>query len=327
MRLKAWPFLLLLLLIPLLHRWWVNRNKPARVVYSLPIPKAIGASSPLRILFGLKYLALALMVLALARPQASYKQTERIVSGVEIMLVLDVSASMQIEDLGDRSRIDIAKETMQNFIKGRENDRIGFLMFSGEPLTLSPPTLDYGLLLRSVGEADTGILKDGTAIGDGLALAVGHLRDSKAKSKVIILMTDGDNNLGQVDPATAGKLAAGYGIRCYTIAIGREGRVKMPIRQKGVFGNTITTYQWFDNALNPELLQQIAQETNGRFFRVTDESTLTSVFKEIDQLEKSDIKTNEKIKYEELYEKPLKLGLVATIIEEVLARGWWRIIP
>jgi Ca-activated chloride channel family protein len=101
----------------------------------------------------------------------------------------------------------------------------------------------------------------------------------------------------------------------------------MPIRQKGVFGNTITTYQWFDNALNPELLQQIAQETNGRFFRVTDESTLTSVFKEIDQLEKSDIKTNEKIKYEELYEKPLKLGLVATIIEEVLARGWWRIIP
>lgn len=243
------------------------------------------------------------------------------------MLVLDVSGSMTIEDLGARSRIDIAKETMQNFIKGRENDRIGFVMFSGEPLTLSPPTLDYGLLLKAVGEADVGILKDGTAIGDGLALAVNHLRNSKAKSRVVVLMTDGDNNLGQVDPGTAGELAAGYGIRVYTIAIGREGRVKMPIKQKGPFGNTIVTYQWFDNALNPELLQEIAKVTNGKFYRVSDEGTLQGVFKEIDQLEKSEIKTTEKVKYDEAFEKPLKVGVAALVLEQALARSWWRILP
>jgi Ca-activated chloride channel family protein len=170
-------------------------------------------------------------------------------------------------------------------------------------------------------------LKDGTAIGDGLALAVSHLRDSKAKSKVIILCTDGDNNVGQVDPLTAGELAAGYGIRVYTIAIGTEGRVKMPIRQKGIFGNTITTYQWFDNALNPELLQKIAEVSHGKFYRVTDEATLASVYKEIDALEKSEIKTREKIKYDEMYEKPLKLGLLLLFLELLLSRVWWRTVP
>ena len=138
-----------------------------------------------------------------------------------------------------------------------------------------------------------------------------HLRESKAKSRVIILCTDGDNNVGQVDPATAGELAKGYGIRVYTIAIGKEGRVKMPIRQKGILGNTITTYQWFDNALNPELLQQIRQLTNGKFYRVTDEETLDNVYKEINQLEKTEIKATEKVHYDEAYEKFLKLGFAS----------------
>ena len=326
MRFGSWAYLFLLLLIPLLHRWWMRRNEPARVKFSLPIPKTIGTKSPTRILFLVKYIGFALVVIALARPQSSFHQTERTVSGIDIMMLLDVSASMNIEDLGDRSRIDIAKETMQNFIKNRQNDRIGFAMFSGEPLTLAPPTLDYGLLLKALGDAKIGVLKDGTAIGDGLALAVGHLRSSKAKSRVIILLTDGDNNLGQIDPATAGELAAGYGIRVYTIAIGREGRVKMPIRHS-IGGSTITTYQWFENALNPELLQQIAQITNGKFYRVTDETTLQSVFKEIDQLEKTEVKSTEKIHYEEMYQKPLKLGVLALAIEQLLARGWWRMIP
>jgi Ca-activated chloride channel family protein len=327
MRLVAWPFLLLLALIPLLHRWWMGRNRPARVTFSLPVPATVSNRSPLRILLGLKYFALALMIFSLARPQSSYKQTERQVSGVDIMMVMDFSASMNIEDMADRSRFDVAKEMMENFIKGRQNDRIGFVIFSGEPLTLAPPTLDYGLVLRSLRDAQLGLLKDGTAIGDGLSVAVNRLRNSKAKSKVIVLLTDGDNNLGQVDPATAGELAAGYGIKVYTIAIGKEGRVKMPIRHKGVFGNTVTSYQWFDNALNPELLEQIAQRTDGKFYRVTDYSTLENVFKEIDQLEKTEVKSTEKVKFDEIFQKPLKLGFFLILIQQILERGWWRVLP
>lgn len=327
MRLASPWYLLLLLLIPVFHRWLVRRNKPARVAYPVPLPSSLAARSPTIILLGLKYLGWALFVVALARPQTAFKQTERTVSGIDIMLVLDVSASMQIEDLGERSRIDIAKETISNFVKGRSNDRIGFIMFSGDALTLAPPTLDYALVLKGIQQADTGTLKDGTAIGDGLALAVSHLRESKAKSKIIVLCTDGDNNVGQVDPGTAGELARGYGIKVYTIAIGKEGRVKMPIRQKGIMGNPVVTYQWFDNALNPELLQQISQLTEAKFYRVTDETALENVYKEIDKLEKNEVKTNEKTRYEEAYGPFLKIGLFLLLLEVLLARGWWRSVP
>ena len=327
MRLGSWYFIFLIALIPLLHRWWMARNRPARVRFSLPIPDAVSSRNPTRILLILKYLSLGFFILALARPQTSFKQTQRNVSGIDIMMLLDVSASMNIEDLADRSRIDVAKDTMESFIRGRQNDRIGFVMFSGEALTMAPPTLDYGLLLKSLHQASIGVLRDGTAIGDGLALAISHLRSSQAKSRVVILLTDGDNNLGQVDPATAGELAAGYGIRVYTIAIGREGRVKMPVRHQSVFGNTVTTYQWFDNALNPELLELIAKKTTGKFYRVTDESTLGSVFREIDQLEKTDIQTHEKVRYDEAFQTPLKLGILILLIEQILSRGWWRLLP
>jgi len=327
MHLNNASFLLLLLLLPLLHQWWAKRNRPPRVHFSLPIPTALSLKNPLKILLIMKYVGLVFLIFALARPQSSFNQVERTTSGIDITLILDVSASMNIEDLAERSRLDVAKDTLESFIRGRDSDRIGFVIFSGEPLTMAPPTLDYGLLLNALKQASTGVLKDGTAIGDGLALAVNHLRSSKAKSRVIILLTDGDNNVGQVDPATAGELAAGYGIKVYTIAIGREGRVKMPIRHKSVFGNAITTYQWFDNALNPELLQQISKLTHGKFYRVTDESTLDSVFKEIDQLEKSDVKKKEKVRYNEKYEWPLKLGLLILLMEQLLARGWWRVLP
>jgi Ca-activated chloride channel family protein len=327
MRLAHWSFLFLLVLVPLLHRWWQGRIRPARVTFSLPIHKTAANRSPLKILLALKYVSFALLVLALARPQTSFKQTERTVSGLDIMMVMDFSASMNIEDLADRSRLDIAKEMIENFIKGRSNDRIGLVMFSGEPLTLAPPTLDYGLVLRALRDAQIGVLKDGTGIGDGLSLAVNRLRGSNAKSKVIVLLTDGDNNVGQVDPATAGELAAGYGIKVYSIAIGKEGRVKMPIRHQGVFGNTVTTYQWFDNALNPELLKHISEKTGARFYRVTDYDTLENVFKEIDTLEKTDIKSTEKIRYDEIFQRPLKLGLFLMLITQLLERGWWRVLP
>ncbi len=327
MRLADWGYLFALIIIPLLHRWWIKRNSPARVSFPISIPKEAISWNPLKWLFLIKYVGLAFVVLALARPQNSFKQTERTVSGIDIMMVMDVSASMNIEDLADRSRFDVAKDTMDSFVRGRQNDRIGFLVFSGEPLTLAPPTLDYGLVQKAIRDAEIGVLKDGTGIGDGLSLAVNRLRNSRAKSRVIILLTDGDNNVGQVDPATAGELAAGYGIKVYTIAVGKEGRVRMPIRRQGVFGNPVTTYQWFDNALNPELLQQIAKLTDGRFYRVEDESTLDRVFKEIDSLEKTEVKSNEKTRYEDIFQKPLRIGVILLMLEKLLSLGLWRVVP
>jgi Ca-activated chloride channel family protein len=269
-------------------------------------------------------MALALAVVALARPQSSHTTQERKVSGIDIVMVMDVSASMLAEDLADRSRLDIAKETMENFVKGRANDRIGFVIFSGEPLTLAPPTLDYSLVIRAIREIETGVLKDGTGIGDGLALAVNRLRGSTAKSRIIVLLTDGDNNVGQIGPADAGELAQGYGIKVYTMAIGREGKIRIPIRQKTPLGNAITQYIYQDNALNPELLQVIAKKTGGEFYRVQDLETMQSVFQEVDRLEKTEIKTHEKVKWRENFELPLKLALLLLLFEQLLARFWWR---
>jgi len=319
-------WLLGILVIPLLHRRWWGARRPAKVIFPVRIPAGFRSPRPTLFLTMLRYLGVVLLFVALARPQMGYKVTESSVNGIDIMMVLDFSQSMNIEDLSDRPRIDIAKETMEGFIKGRHNDRIGFVMFSGEPLTLVPPTLDYGLVLKSLREAKIGVLRDGTAIGDALAVAVGRLRDSRAKSRVIVLLTDGDNNLGQIDPGTAGDLAVGYGIKVYTIAIGREGRVKLPIRTETPMG-VMTRYQWFDNALNPELLKKIADQTHGRFFRVTEGEALDGVFQEIDRLEKTEVKTNEKTQFVEWFEKPLKLAFILLVIEQLLSRFLWRVLP
>lgn len=324
MRFAHGPFLLLLLLIPLLVKRWYRKQYPTPVTFSLPIPKNLKQFNPTRILLGLKILSWTLLVVSLARPQAAFKETERSVNGIDIVIALDVSYSMNIEDMGSQNRLTIAKETMERFIKGRTHDRIGFIAFSGEPITLSPPTLDYGLLLAAMRTARTGDLKDGTAIGDGLALAVSHLKNSKAKSKIIVLLTDGDSNVGQVDPSTGGELAAGYGIRVYTIAIGREGRVKIPIPNPG---GGPTRYQYQDSSLNPELLMQIAEHTHGKFYRVMEESALRDVFDEIDKLEKTEIKSKEKTRYEERFQKPLKAGLLFLGVEQVLSRLVWRVLP
>lgn len=327
MRFTQIYFLGLILLLPLLHHIWKKRNQPARVRFSIPIPKSVRRFNPTRILLFLRYTAIIFAIIALARPQESHRSTQRQVSGIDIMMVLDTSASMNIEDLAEESRMTTAKRTVEEFIKRRNDDRIGYLVFSGEALTLVPPTLDYGLILREVQRTDTGMLKDGTAIGDGLAVSVGRLKNSKAKSRAVILMTDGENNVGQVDPLTAGDLAAGYGIKVYTIAIGKEGRVRMPIRRRGMMGEIVTNYQWFDNQLNPDLLKKIAKATDGKFYRVEDRAALEEVFHDIDRLEKSEVKVNEKIQYNELFLKPLLIALLLFGLERLLARLWWRVYP
>ena len=326
MQFESPEWLLLLIVVPLLHRFWKRRMTPPSVTLSYELPEKIRTKNPLNWRLLLRYIGLAFIIVALARPQSAYQQSQRTVDGVDIVMVMDVSASMRAVDLADRSRLDVAKETMKNFVKGRTNDRIGFVVFSGEPVTLAPPTLDYGLLLREIDASRIGQLKDGTAIGDGLALAVSRLRDSKAKSRIIILLTDGDNNVGQLDPGTAGELAAGFGIRTYTIAIGREGRVKIPIQYKNVFGNVVTKYQWQENALNTQLLEEIARITSAKFYRVTDEETLKKVFKEIDQLEKTEIKAADNVRYRDMFSNPLKFGLIFLMLEQILALAWWRFL-
>lgn len=272
--------------------------------------------------------ACAFFVIALARPQTSYSKVRRSVEGIDIMLVLDLSASMRIEDFRDQNRLETAKPIIKAFIDGRPNDRVGFQVFSGEAVTMVPPTLDHAIVEQALRGAEIGDLKDGTAIGDALATAVGRMKESMAKSRVIILLTDGDSNVGAVDPLTAGELAKGFGIKVYAIAIGREGRVAMPFVQKDVFGRQVKTYQYFDSSINPELLMKIASLTGGKFYRVEDDvKVFRGVFRDIDQLERYKIETTEQVKHEEKFMRYLWAGIALFLLGFFVQHLAWRVYP
>lgn len=322
---SSW-ILFFLLLIPVFFYFWKKASKQPGIRIPISLSSASKTSLSASLLSSvIKSLAMALLIVALARPQSISKTQDRKESGIDITMVLDVSLSMLIQDMGESNRMEIAKETFRTFIEGRANDRIGFVIFSGEPLTMAPPTLDYGLLLSQVNNIQPGThgLRDGTAIGDGLALAINRLKKSTAKSRVIILLTDGDNNVGRIDPVTSGDLALGYGIKVYSIAIGTEGRVRQPFPHQTPMG-TVYQYAWVENRLNPGLLKEISEKTNGKFYRVTEEKALQQVFKNIDKLEKSEIITKDKVRYKEEYSLPLLLGLFLLLLEKTLSIFWWR---
>lgn len=273
-------------------------------------------------------MSIGCLILALTRPQSVSNQMRRSVEGIDIMLVLDLSASMRIEDFRDSNRLDTAKPIIQEFIEKRINDRIGLQVFSGESATLVPPTLDHPLLLQALQDAEIGDLKDGTAIGDALATAVGRLKSSEARSKVVILLTDGDSNVGSIDPLTAGELAKGYGIKVYSIAIGREGRVKMPFVQKDIFGKSHKTYQYFDSSINPELLQKISHATQGKFYRVLDSvENFRAVFEDIDQLEKTKIQTHDHRFAVEKFTVYAWAGFILLMVSLILQNTIFRVYP
>ncbi len=313
----AYPWVFALI-APLAWFFWTYRKADRDPVLkiSLQVPHSLMAHSPQNLSPLFKFIALSLLIAGLARPQKISSSQPRKAEGIDIVMVLDVSLSMLIQDMGDRSRGEIARSVFDSFIKNRQNDRIGLVVFSGEPLTLAPPTLDYGLLLQQIQHAVPGMgLKDGTAIGDGLSLAVHRLKSSQAKSKVVILLTDGDNNVGRIDPVTAGDLAQGYGIKVYSIAIGTEGRVLQPLPQVNAFGQKVYTQVWVENRLNPQLLKEISQKTNGKFWRVADEKTLREVFETIDSLEKAPIDERTPIRYDEQFQKFLLWGLLMVLAE------------
>ncbi len=228
-------------------------------------------------------LALAGLFLSMARPQITNEQVEQWSEGIDIMLTIDISESMRIEDFRP-NRLEAAKEVANNFVSGRFQDRIGLVIFSGEAYSRSPLTTDYKLLHGYIDDISFELIENsGTAIGSALAVATNRLRESDSKSKVLILLSDGDNTAGNIDPITAAKLASAYDIKIYTIAIGREGRVPFG---KDFFGQT----RYVENTLDETNLREIASIGNGNFYRVSDKKALETVFAEIDRLEKAEIK-------------------------------------
>lgn len=258
----------------------------------------------------LKFLALFFVILALARPQKSTTRVKKNVEGVDIMIALDVSDSMLIEDMTPENRLEASKQTIKEFIEGRTSDRIGLIVFSGESYTRVPLTLDYKILLRSLKTTTTTrALKMGTAIGVALANSTGRLRESTAKSRVVILLTDGENNSGTIDPETALKIAQGYDIRVYTIGMGRDGQAQLPIIGKDAFGRKTKRYQPIHSKINEELLTKLAVTTGGKFYRAINTDGLKSVFDDINNLEKTKIDVSKFTRYTELFPNYLWWGV------------------
>ena len=309
----------LLLLVPLLILWYVLRYKKqdASVSFSdtssfTELPKSW--KSYLRhLLFVLKMAALALLIVALARPQSASTNSTSNIEGIDIVLAMDVSGSMLARDLKP-DRLTAAKNVASDFVKERPGDRMGLVIFSGETFTQVPLTTDHGVMLNMLAEMKNGIIDDGTAIGDGLATAVSRLKDSEAISKVVILLTDGMNNAGSVDPYTAAEMAKLFGVRVYTIGVGTYGTAPYPVQTP--FG---TQMQQMKVEIDEKLLTTIANSTGGKYFRATSNQKLDEVYQEIDKLERSKIEVTEfRRLHEEFY--PLVAWALALLLLEFLLR-------
>jgi len=322
-------YLLLLLLLPVVVFWYLKgRRRNVRLKYSdVNLVKRLGKSLKQRLmplLMLLRLLTITAFVLALARPQSSSKEQEVITEGVDIVLAMDVSSSMLAEDFKPNNRLEAAKSVAREFIKSRNNDRLGMVVFAGESFTQCPLTLDYGVLLTLLEEIQIADENwDGTAIGMGLVNAVNRLKDSKAKSKVIILLTDGVNNRGQVDPVTAAQIAKAFNIKIYTICAGKHGTAMYPVDDP-FFGKRYVPMQV---EIDEDMLTKIANETNGRYFRATDTESLKEIYNEISELEKTQIEVKEYTQYEELFVIFLAVGLLSLLGEVVLSNTYFRKIP
>jgi Ca-activated chloride channel family protein len=319
--------LFLLLLIPGMAVWYYYRlhSKESDVRYSTLQPFAMvkySMKERLRHLpFILRMSALTLAIIALARPQSTSKGENVYSEGIDIVLALDISGSMLAEDF-QPNRIEAAKNVAQDFISGRTNDRIGLVIFSGESFTQCPLTVDYEVLKTLIKPLKSGMIEDGTAIGLGLANAVNRLRESKAKSKVIILLTDGVNNRGEIDPITAAQIAQSYDIRVYTVGVGTIGEAPYPVQTP--FG---IRYQMVPVEIDEKVLNQVADMTEGKYFRATDNKKLRSIYQEIDRLEKTRIEVRSYRRYTELFYSFAFIALFLMIGDIGLSNTWLRKLP
>lgn len=320
-----WMFLLLLavpLLALLRYGSWrrpVLRFSDGALLSRLPLTWAVAAAK----LLPLMYLAaLALLVVAMARPQFGLEESREHTETVDIVLLLDLSTSMRAEDFSSRTqrrnRLDAAKEVMEQFVSSRDDDRIGVVAFAGLPYTVSPLTLDHDWLLHRMSQLRTGMLEDGTAIGSAIGSAVNRLRDSEAKSKLIVLLTDGVNNAGNLTPENAAQAAEALGIKVYTVGAGSR---RSSMSRQGLFG--LTQYAEIDE----ETLQQIADITGGMYFRATDFDSLQNVYREIDQMERTEIEVERFKRYKEAFAPFLIVGLGLLLLEKLLALTRLRRLP
>ncbi len=320
-------FLWLLLIILPMIAWYVLKNKSNTGRYQVSNLNAFeNMRQPLayklrHILFILRILTVSLLIIALARPKAIIENKTTTTEGISIAMAIDISSSMLAKDF-DPDRLEVAKSQAINFISGRPNDRIAVVAFSGESFTQCPLTTDHATAINLLRQLKTGIIEDGTAIGLGLANAIARLKDDNAKSKVIILLTDGVNNRGEVAPLTAADMAKALGIRVYTIGIGRNGTAPFPVQTP--FG---IQYQQMEVQIDENLLQQIAQKTGGKYFRATNEEKLKEIYSEIDKMEKTIFEKQESIQYRDYFMPFLLLAFVLLIVEIILANTVFRTNP
>jgi len=332
-------FLLALLMIPLLA-WLKGRlgSTPAVVFSSTGALQRIGRAVRSRsgqFLATLFYGGLALLVIAWARPQAGRSYTHTEASGIDIMIALDVSGSMLLEDYkigGERaSRTDAIKKVTREFIEARPNDRIGMIAFAGRPYLVSPMTLDHDWLLQNLDRVRIGLVEDGTAIGSAIASAANRLKDRQAKSKLIILLTDGDNNAGQIPPLTAAEAADALHIKIYTIGAGTDNAAPFPVLDRNhqqvrdMFGRPQYEMQQF--GFDETALKQIAKITSGHYFRAADTDTLKNVYAQIDKMEKTPEKLTKYAEYRDLFPWFLSAGMGLLLLELMLSHTVWRSLP
>jgi Ca-activated chloride channel family protein len=308
--------LLLLLVLPV---WWIWRRRyaPAAIVFSRTGVLARGPRAGkgiARAIFVLRNVAIAGLVVALARPRSGARVENVTTSGINIVLAIDLSSSMLAQDFLPNNRLEVAKSKVKQFISARTSDRIGLVAFAGEALTQVPLTTDYPVVLQAVDNLQAGQLEDGTAIGTAIATAANRLRDAPGRSRVMIVVTDGVNNRGEIDPFTAAKAAAVYGIKIYGIGVGSEGFAPVPV------GRTVFGLR-FENQpvkIDEDLLRNVAAFTGGRYFRARDAAALERIYSQINRLERVPVQTRSYVRYTELFRWALAVSLLALVTELAL---------
>ena len=310
------PFLLwLLLIVPGMIAFYVIKQHKSSASLRMPgLQQFAGAGTTFRhylrhVLFALRTLAVTFLIIALARPQTTESFQDVSTEGIDIILALDISGSMLARDFRP-NRLEASKNVATEFISGRPYDRMGLVVFSGESFTQCPLTTDHAVLINLLREIQSGMIEDGTAIGMGLATAINRIKDSEAKSKVIIVLTDGINNMGEIAPSTAADIAKTYGLRVYTIGVGTQGMAPYPVQTP--FG---IRYQNMPVEIDEAILKEIAQKTGGKYFRATDNDKLIQVYQEIDKLEKSKIDVRQFSRKEEKFMLPALIAFCILVCE------------
>ena len=309
---------LLLFLIPVVG-WYIYELHKADASVQMSSATTLKRSTRswrvylLHVPFVLRVAAITLLSIALARPQLTNRWSSESTEGIDIMMALDISGTMQAEDLKP-NRLEAAKQVASDFVIARPNDQIGLVVFAGESFTQCPLTTDHAVLVNLFKSVKFGMIEDGTAIGLGLANAVNRMKDSPTKSKVVILLTDGSNNRGDIDPLTAAEIAKTFGIRVYAVGVGSHGQARVPVQTPiGV------QYMTMDSEFDEKALQNIASTTGGQYFRATDNNSLKQIYEQIDQLEKTKLRVREYAKHTDTF-APFLMAALLCLLAEILLR-------